>query len=178
MILNFTCSTAQNLIFDLNHVVNIHDEFQWSDMPPQVYSGEFDIEWIELSYENFEDEKSAIKVCLKDDFDTVKLVHDIDTDKIPIAIGLYDLNYDGNPEIVAVISNSFFHGVSQSGGLFVFKYDGSKITAYTEIAGFKFDLENLGYAEAKQIGVIRKNDGWDDLYVNNLYWSSEPYIFK
>ena len=130
------------------------------------------IEWIGLSFEGNEVEKESIKEYFKRAFDVIEEVSS--TKEVPIAILRIDLNHDGNQEIIALLCHIVFHGAKDSGGLYVFEYDGKKVTSGRSIAGFPFNLDTISDPSSKQIGIIQVDEGWDKLFINDIVWDTEP----
>ena len=142
-----------------------------TDVHP-ITEGMLQIKWISLSYDGYENEKAAIIFYFTEDFESIRRVSDRTSDEVPIAIRCYDLNHDGRDEIIAFISDSYFHGASDSGGLFVLEYDGKTITDGRNIAGFQLDTSTLNDPRSEQIGIINNEEGWDDLYIDGLEWKT------
>lgn len=132
-----------------------------------------EIEWISLSFDENYEVKEAIRVYEKKAFEVIKTVKNKEAEDVPIAIGFYDLNHDGTDEILAFISDTEFHGAKDSGGLYVYAYDGKTILGYRGIAGFSLDNSRLDDENSKQIGILYQEKGWDNLYINNRIWETE-----
>ena len=144
--------------------------------------------WITLHYdgEGYENAKSAVENYFETAFRVIEETKSKNREEIPIAIGFYDLDHDGTPEIIAFISDTEFCGANDSGGLFVFTYNGKVIMAEREIAGFPLNTSTINNPESHQIGIIRNIHGWDNLYINisdkinlnnkrKVVWETEPY---
>jgi len=147
-----------------------------------------EIAWVSLQYNGvgYETARNAIIDYLSNDFTNIKKTKNKDSNEIPIAICFYDLNHDNNLEIIAFISDTEFCGANDSGGLFIFDYDGTSIRADRRIAGFPLDVNTITNSDSKQIGIIINKKGWDMLYVNTMdkymnnqykktIWETDPY---
>ncbi len=145
---------------------------------------EDDILWIGLSYLDNEQAKEDVRAALKDDFDWILKMAElenrvVDISKIPIALTFFDLNHEGRDEIIAFVSNNELHGTKASGALYVIAYTENGFIEKS-IAGFPLDTSTLDDPTTKQIGIINTGKEWDDLVVNSVdlavsgqHWSTE-----
>lgn len=134
-----------------------------------------DIQWISLSYSGHEIIREEIRTYLNKRF--AWYVHDrpIGDEGIPTAIGLYDLNNDGTLEIIAFISHSELVGAKDSGALFVFIHDGTGIVGDIWLPSFPLVTSTLEDPNSRQIGIVRTETTWDELFVRPDSLPDAPY---
>jgi len=171
-----TNNTIEKFNDDDSKIINeyVDDNFYLED----------EILWIGLSYLDNEQTKEDVRSALKDDFDWILKMAElenkvVDINKIPIALTFFDLNHDGSDEIIAFVSNRELHGTKASGALYVIAYTENGFKEKS-IAGFPLDTSTLDAPTTKQIGIINTGKEWDDLVINSvdldvsgLYWSTE-----
>ena len=141
------------------------------------------IEWISLSYEGNEEKREEIRRYLDKENAFLADRPSAVENATPVAISLYDVNSDGNEEVIAFITHNYLMSARSSGALSVFFYDESGIADETSLPAFPLDIESLNNSYSKQIGLKKNKDNWADLVIRSedleteSVWSTKPDVY-
>ena len=125
--------------------------------------------WLTFSKKDFPKERAAIKQYFSNDSEIEKEVQGNDYVEDPIYIATYDLNNDGNQELIVNMTGILWGGMA-GGRLFVMSYDGNRVTDVYDVANFRLDYEKLDRPGNNQIGIIRRSNGNYDFMVLDSLW--------
>ena len=128
---------------------------------------ESDITWLSLSLTEYSFERNLVREWMDEEVELIRRTGENPGFEPTIYIQVYDLNHDGNDEVIAFIGGSSFLGGARSSGRFqVFVYESGEIKNHLSLPlGIYIDVSALEYSH--QIGILDRVDGMDDFIILN-----------
>jgi len=130
---------------------------------------EKNIVWIYFSSIDYQEERELIKVYEKKAFESIS-----SSSEPAVFISIYDLNNDGQDEIIAFLQGaSIWEGSRSTGYLVVYFVDHGVISKSIPLPSLLIDASVLD--DSRQVGVIKRTEGMSDLLLLNrlCIWNGE-----
>jgi hypothetical protein len=127
------------------------------------------IHWLVFSTVEYEQERQAIKKWHAEAYEAMKRADGDAYHEHPIYIAKFDLNKDGEDELITGMIGIFWGGVA-GGEILVHFYDGEQITEEIRLANFRMDYLALDQENNKQIGLVPGEGDFYDFVVLDKLW--------
>jgi hypothetical protein len=112
------------------------------------------IHWLVFSTVEYEQERQAIKEWHAEAYEAMKIVLGDSYHEYPIYLTKFDLNKDGEDELIAGMIGTYWGGASVGAAIHVYFYDGEQITDEIRVTNFRMHYNILDQEDNKQIGLV------------------------